>query len=529
MSVRNRRWRCPTRKIVLVSTLTILILFYWWTRPDPSYVVPPFEVGGKLKVVVVDENEERIADALVTPNGLRAIQAPGSWYSWQEHEHGRITPSTTNEDGLAEVTYPKWVNRTTGLLTAVVPIVVEHPEFCSQDGSECQVPQAGTVTPITRVHLHRGGRLRIKAYRPESTEPLGEFQWYDSSNWHRGKAGWKQEDGSRLTQTFPVGTHVLRVVDNAEPELLYFSDPITLNAVAGQIEDLQVHLRPAISVRGKLDCPAPVKDGYVIAHVIDSVVDAITGKSQIARWETWTHVDESGEFEFRSLPPAASISLLAWCDGYYSQQPDLQTIPAQMIAMKDIRSLPQFFSMREEPYFCLVRMAICSKCEVTVTDSLGLPIDEVNVGFAPNVTYDGRGSWMFGAATRYENIRPMESMSHLNRQLAWEKRRNDRSETLSPKFGGRTDADGLIQINNLVGRGPQRLWIDHERFVVRGSSQPPFNSDVSVEIQPGSSSKVTVVMVPKPKLTAGMLAPIPKTNPSGIVQQVVDHIKRIFE
>ena len=225
--------------------------------------------------------------------------------SWVEKQHGPPETVTTNEIGLAKISYPKWVSRQSGLLTKVLVVEVNHPEYCFEDTTEITVPQPGAITLIPRIHPQPGGRLKVKLVRENSAEPVERFRAIISAD--RRERSWKREGDVRLSPILTAARHVIRFVDYTDAESLQFSDPIIVDIVADQTQELEIPLRRGMAVRGELDAPKPVRGGYVTVNILDSANNPPANYDDFIHWQTWTTVDEDGKFEFRSLPHSASL------------------------------------------------------------------------------------------------------------------------------------------------------------------------------------------------------------------------------
>ena len=161
--------------------------------------------------------------------------------------------------------------------------------------------------------------MRVKAYREGSEEPLGQLRALVSGDWY--PQAWSFDGEAMLSPPVRTGEHVVRFVDYTDPDSLQFSDPVMFEAVAEKTEELELHLRPGLSIRGELDAPKPVKAGYVVAHISTAAPGAGSKHDQYISWKTWAHVAENGEFEIHSLPPTPSIAMLGWCEGYVYEHP----------------------------------------------------------------------------------------------------------------------------------------------------------------------------------------------------------------
>lgn len=516
------------RYLPLALVLMLIPVFVWNRQPRASFVEPPFEIGGTITLIVVDENENRVAEATIVPDGFRAVQDPGSFYSWIEDKHGPLSIVTTDQDGIAQIPYPKWVDPKSALLTSGLVVTVEHPDFCLETNVNCYLPQAGTVTPIPKAHLKQGGRLRIRAYREGSKEPLARFHSVVSGDHY--SIGWKTDGESRLSPNYAPGLHVIRIADHTDPAALQFSEAIVFEAIGGKTEDLDIQLEPGLVVRGQLDAPLPVRNGHVVVEILDLAAGPTSSWNQYTVWRTWTTVAENGEFEIRNLPPTTSLRMLAWCDGYVCQMPEFSTIPL-FAKSTEIKRLQQFFTIGPETNFCRIAMEPCARCAVTVVGTDGRPVEGIRVDFCPNVMAGPSGSAWFGHGTRDEMDAVEPDISYADyakKKLLKSAQIQPKSpDVLWPEYGGLTDAKGKVLIANLPGRGKEGLNVEHDRFVVSGTAKPPFRTNLQIDLQPGKTEEVSIVVEPKPAITDAMLTPPPPTSPT-VFQRLTEFLEEHF-
>ena len=195
--------------------------------------------------------------------------------------------------------------------------------------------------------------------------------------------------------------------------------------------------------------------------------------------------------------------------------------------------LPQFFQVKPDESFCRIAMEPCAKCEITVTDSRGRPVDGVEIGFSPNVSYQPRASWWFGGLGRDENERPPKPDSTLG-EVFRKRRWNgvDGSEPdpdrLDTTYSAVSDSSGKALITNLPGRGISQPEISHNDYVVRGSANPPFWAEAKVDLKPGETAKLAVVVVPKPALTAKITQPPSTKTGQTLMQMMTDFLQKAF-
>lgn len=523
---RRRRW--IARRVLLFTCLLVGAALYWFREPLLfGFVIPEFETGGTISVIVDDEAGDRVEGAQLTQHGLRSVLDPGTGYGWGTKEHGEHVTVSTDKLGRAEITYPRWVSRQQASLTSAVSVVAEHPDYCVPWNVDCPVPQKGVVARTPHITLKRGGRLRIKAVREGETIPLTDFQVLISGQWFPGR--WATEGDARLSPVIEPGPSVFRIVDRTDPERLQFSQAITFTSTAGQTTDFDVPLTPSMTVRGQLDpsIPRPVQNGFVVVTIHDEPITVAGTNVESVQWQTWTKVSENGDFEFASLPPSSEVRLLAWCDGSVSKLPDASTVPASSKQFVRARiSAPQFFTVTLDAQY-EIAMEPSAQCEVTVVTSSGKPVEGVEVHFSPNVIY-GRGSTMFGWAGRSEL--PLktngQSVGDILRQSRnqWDETKHD-PNFLRGSFGGVTDANGKVVVTGLPGRGRSSIEVYHDQWTVKGSLTPPFRSDVAVDLQPGQAATAKIVVVPKPTITDKLINPPPPPRGPSILSEAIQIIR----
>jgi len=513
---------------LLFTCLLVGAALYWFREPLLfGFVIPEFETGGTISVIVDDEAGDRVEGAQLTQHGLRSVLDPGTGYGWGTKEHGEHVTVSTDKLGRAEITYPRWVSRQQASLTSAVSVVAEHPDYCVPWNVDCPVPQKGVVARTPHITLKRGGRLRIKAVREGETIPLTDFQALISGQWFPGR--WATEGDARLSPVIEPGPSVFRIVDRTDPERLQFSQAITFTSTAGQTTDFDVPLTPSMTVRGQLDpsIPRPVQHGFVVVTIHDEPITVAGTNVESVQWQTWTKVSENGDFEFASLPPSSEVRLLAWCDGSVSKLPDASTVPASSKQFVRARiSAPQFFTVTLDAQY-EIAMEPSAQCEVTVVTSSGKPVEGVEVHFSPNVIY-GRGSTMFGWAGRSEL--PLktngQSVGDILRQSRnqWDETKHD-PNFLRGSFGGVTDANGKVVVTGLPGRGRSSIEVYHDQWTVKGSLTPPFRSDVAVDLQPGQAATAKIVVVPKPTITDKLINPPPPPRGPSILSEAIQIIR----
>ena len=96
---------------------------------DPKEPTYPVEVLS-IQTILVDANDQPIANAKATVNGMRCLEDPGSWYGWPSPNIGKVQDSQSGSNGKTDFRYPikfgvpeKWLTTTT------LDINFSHPDY----------------------------------------------------------------------------------------------------------------------------------------------------------------------------------------------------------------------------------------------------------------------------------------------------------------------------------------------------------------------------------------------------------------
>ncbi len=498
-------WHATPRFAALVLTAVALrCVSANAAEPAEQKTAPKIEIGGMAAVDVVDEDGKPVEGCTLIGIGLRSHQDPGTGYGWAVKNHGPHPVAVTDADGQAELAWPRWVERTHEVTTAKISVMADHPDYCLIGHQDVDV----AVGARTKVTLKRGGRLRLHAFRPGEKKPLTDFRAQISGHYDSLRT-WQDVTGGpagRISPAMEAGPRLIRLIQPEGDGTLLFSDLLRFESKVGVVEDRLLKLKPAMTVRGQLssNVPRPVRNGFVVAIVADQIAkDEYQAES--VDWQTWRPIDEDGTFEVNMLPPSDKVRLLAFCDGYVSKQPRKEQLPQHLKRFGDgigSFSLPQFFSLteRSDAVFT-VEMEQSATCRLKVVDAEEKPIEGVSAGLFPNVVYSS-GSTIFGTSHRSEDAMFEPRMTILGMLKKWQdyfpqEERDEVSPILQPTFYAKTDADGVVVIENLPPRSPQGLFAQHEKYVPAGT-KPPYRLQQQIRLKPGETSEARIRMVAKP-------------------------------
>lgn len=441
------------RWTVLAAAIVVILLAVWLVKASPKNPI--------AMIRVVDGAGNPISGAVVQPEGLRTKQGPyvSGWYGWMTGTTAVPNPPVrTGQDGYAVVPYPKYVFEE--IETGTLCLSVNHPEFVP-DRPECVVATAppagapwrdwldylwrrlqgkGLIARSDPVVLQPGATLRI------STAPgvvVGEDKWFakvsgvsvdDADFWLR------PEPGVMLTSRLGGGVHSVRAVRFDTDGSAWFSDVMTITAVAGQTNDLEVTFKRGVTVRGQLDdsVPRPVTNGRVVVNILPQ---GLKPKNSPPQWHGCGAVREDGSFEIASLPEG-DLEIVALCNGYVSTNGPGQTR----------MHYPQKHVLSTNDLAITIGMEPTARLEVRVTDDKGKPLPGVHVMTWPNVRY---GEW---SAT----ILMSDCYNSSDRYLAKRDGEIDWGKPV-PDFQGVSDTNGLAVLPNLPVTVAE-LAVKHPQF-----------------------------------------------------------------
>lgn len=448
---------------------------------------------------VVDGVGKPVAGAIIHPEGLRTKPGPyaGGWYSWRIGKNQAPgSPVTTDSQGYASVPYPKYVFER--IETGTVCLSVEHPDYAPAR-PECRVtltPPAGApwrawfdyvsdrvrhkalVAPTQPMVLQQGAVLILSmkpGAGPTQGSPLSaqiSSLSIDTENF------WLRPSPDVLvTRRLAPGQTAVRAIQFDANGSAWFSDVISITAVAGQTNEVTVELKPGCSVHGKLDqtVPRPIHDGRVIANIWPRNESPSGSPPQ---WHTWTNIQPDGSFVLPSLPEG-ELELVALSDGFVSTNG-----PG-----KYHFHYPQKWSLVGKELDIVIGMEPTACLEVTVQDDQGKPLAGARVGTWPNIRYGEWSATVIGEDC-YNTADWLKS--------------NDQRESLNNwwrnhqiRFTSTTDLSGVAIIRNLPAEA-NVFTVDHPRLglptVDTGFGQKARQS--AMVLRPGGTNQVTVRLEP---------------------------------
>lgn len=432
------------------------------------------------KVLVVDPDGNPIEDALVFCSGIRTKIEPGSHWIWNTETHGPVPKLNTNEQGIVEMPYPKYV--TEKLETGQMTWSVVHPDFVDfrEDRNVDDDPAV--------IELARGFRIAITAVDAVSGEKIKNDLYAIVG----GAFGdWKLHgNGMLVSPMFSKRVCTMRVVQLEEDKPTLFSEAIMIDpGDRSRVLLKDVKLSPGTRVEGRLDdsITRPVRNGYVSAHIASRPKGDNQQFDRNWNWMDKATIHEDGTFVFESLPTDEVLQMIPICDDWIPSKPDQATVltlyPESIARLDSTSTIPQLVALKGPLVQTTLAMEPSTSVQVTVTTPDGKPLSGATVAVTPNQSWFLGGSQVLGQQLSFREWLVTDRAGEI--EFA-----PDRVK----RFWQVTDEAGITVIKNLPPGTTESISVWHDDFELPISGQ---FRNVPVDLVAGEVAKVTVQLQPK--------------------------------
>lgn len=497
------------RFMIAIATLFILLF-----RPGIGEVVRAEEkfAGPQitLRVQVRNLEGDPVEGASVRPYGLRTRVQPSSQWGWVESRHGERPLVKTDEHGVAEVPYPKFVMEK--LETGQISWQVDHEDYIPflEDRSVDDAPveivlQYGRRIVIGAIDAKTGAAIRENLYASLGDGGFGFKEWNLTSS------------GMLMSRAVDLNRRMLRVFHAPSEGQILFSAPIDLEKHRDKSGVLirKVKLQPGTRIEGMTDesVPRPVMNGIAIIHVVEGVELEIWEARD--SWTDWTKINADGSFVFESLPRGSVVQIIAVCDGFVSAFPTEEEIKnvgydskmkeKKVLEYLSIRVIPQLAELKGDRISPTIRMEQTAICRVKVLDPDGQPLAGAAVVMYPNQYWLGRGSQIVGSGS---SIRPFLLLKREMREQIWDLTNRHKLQELgsrspaSDRYSTKTNAAGIAEIKTVPG-GPEgsprseMVYVQHDHFDQPADRFGGSRRRASVKLTRGKTTEITIKMEKK--------------------------------
>jgi hypothetical protein len=446
------------------------------TASEQSTVQVPDQRLIQIPVRVVNAEGEPLAGVTISPWALRSSRGHGSW---NEKATGHKLPpdSTTDEEGIARVTYPYYAHTEEHVRTSQVTISLDHREYAHVSHEDINVPYEGGEKPH-EVVLPRGVTVEVEPIqdgRPADLENLYVL-WSDGRSWKPAVVPQVISSRKLRIPPLPAGQGSLLLVRLVDGHATHFSRIDTFTGQAGETLDLHLELAPAVRITGHVsdNVPRPIKNGRAKYASFKKQNNSFAEVD----WFSWVPIAPDGTFIIESWPAGETLQMIALCDEYVAKS---GAPPAEIEPRKDDPfQRPQVFLPDQYAQEITLEMEPMVRCEVQVVDHRDQPVAEATISSCPNV-----GWWGTGPQIYCHPLVRSEELVVKRRYLS----------LVDPKepypFEVVTDSRGRAKL--LLPSGREDLYVDHDHFelpVNRGWRDVPFQlvigetTHARLELQP---------------------------------------------
>ena len=427
-------------------------------RPDP----PDFEARDRIEILVVDDLQVPVSDAVVTIRGLRMRGDPGSAYGYR----GEEPVGCTDLDGLVRLDYWTWISKHGR--TRAVDLFVTHPGFVSFRDSSFPVGPG-----IHTVELQRGATVVVSGWIGTPANVVAELTIQVDGDSRLGSDSWRREaDGRFSTDRLAPGPHLIMLEHESEAHGHCFSEIERFELLEGGYEVLPLELHPAERLEGVLDSvtPRPIVDGNALLYLQARGPD---GREPDISRRFETPILADGTFSFDELPRGRG-QIFALCRGWASRRTMADSAADAGIRFgvggrvrvspeREREALEEFgdraFQLQRitippatDPF--VVSMEPTATVEIVVKLEDGTPVVGASVGASPNIGFIGgintlapwrswRAETDLEGRARIEDIprnpRVMVSAGHPDYEMRW--RRN----AVEARSGETTTAEVIMK------------------------------------------------------------------------------------
>ncbi|HJQ78438.1 MAG TPA: hypothetical protein VJ828_00715, partial [Lacipirellulaceae bacterium] len=444
------------RKWTIACTVVTVALWFVALRAAevPNVAKIAAELAGgqqmlELPVRVVDSDGKPVAKAKVTPWALRSSQGHGLWQ--EKDERAGVGPKEvfTAEDGTAIILYPRYHDAEEQIATISVSLFVDHPEFAYLDGLHIDVPLE-TDGPH-EIKLAAGVPLEIRPREGDKPANLDNLfaVWSDGRSWQKGAAPEKTADGTLRIPAMPPGKNSVLLVKLDGERATHFSTITDVELALGEPKTIDVELRPALRIEGKVsdDVPRPVQNGRLKTWSLRASREDFNRVT----WFSWAPIRPDGTFTIDGWPAGEPLQVIALCDGYHATSGKAPAVVANPPdPATDGFTRPQVFEPAEgEPIELAMEPLV--QCVATALDGDEKPVAGIKVMSWPNVQWWNDGSQIYCA--------PLVRGERLVRECDYS---GSDDKAFPHPFTRRAGADGKVTLE--LPAGTERLAIESEVY-----------------------------------------------------------------
>jgi hypothetical protein len=477
----------PVSKCLIVLAVAIVFPFAAFSRaaaPKLDPVAKALEKTAdkqqmlKLPVVVVDSAGNPVTKAKVTPWALRSSQGHGWWSDDDKRAGAGPKEVVTDENGEAEVLYPKFRDVEEQIRTIAVSLFVDHPKYAYVSALHIDVPLQNEGP--YEIKLNDGVMLEVRPLIDGKPADLSTIRalWSDGRSWRPGSAPEQTPEGTLRIPALSPGKNSVLLVKLDGDRATHFSKITDVELKQNEPVSIDVALSPAVSIKGVLsdNVPRPVRRGRVKIETLPPS----QGDYQRVGWHTWTPVQPDGTFTIERWPANERLQLVALSDGFHAASGNPPDVVEGYNRQTDGFTRPQVFDPVQDGQIEVV-MTPLVRCVATAVDEAEKPIPGVKVVSWPNVGWWNGGSQIYcESLVRGENL--LKERDYFKAV----------DKTFAEPFQATTDAKGKAILE--LPAGGEGLAVQDELYEL-----PAFlgRRDVKIKLVAGETTETMLRLQPR--------------------------------
>ncbi|MBL4770658.1 MAG: hypothetical protein JKY61_05850 [Planctomycetes bacterium] len=355
--------------------------------------IPPQIIGDlnskvPITIRVLDETNTPVAMATVRVYAMLSDDNPNEHFQYR----GVPVGGTTDHDGRLKLDIWEWVN--IDGRAREVTLQVTHEAFVIFTGNIL----IGSTESV--IYLERGPTVVVTGWYGAHSKIIRNLELHIDDETDLGLNAWSPLlDGRLATNRIPKGVHWI-VASYTHPKLGRMSSLAERFEVQEfGWETLHLELHPTTTFIGQLDAsvPRPIINGKIMLIMHSESLDA---SDPVISKGFPSDIAPDGSFTIPNLRPGVG-QFFALCQGWSSSKGALDTTLHRTVQGESLPSeagnsqthllqhtrVPQI----DNPY--IVLMERTGSLKVTVSGSIGDPLESATVYAMPNINVTGVGSW----------------------------------------------------------------------------------------------------------------------------------------
>jgi len=407
-------------------------------------------------MVVKDADGKPVADAVLKPWAVRSSQGHGMWREGPAGEPGP-QESTTDADGMATITYPKYHSVGEQVAVTAVTVSIDHPDHPHVSHEDVTVPTTSTEPHVASLPSGAAIEVTVNLDGKPINDKNIRAMWSGGRNFYGGTDITVHDDGTLRIPPLTEGPGQFILLRLDGTKVTHFSKINKVDVVASPDPiRLEVEMIAALPVRGKLsdNVPRPVRNGRV---KLTSIGDGESWNG--VEWFDWAPVAADGTFVIDDWPQNEPLQLIALCDGFIAGNGKAPTsVPPERAT--GIGPRAQVF-LEPQASEIVIDMKPLVRCRFECKNAFDKPLADIVVASSPNIFW-----WNFGSQLYCDPL-----VDPIDFLMSGKYESSEASKNLPRPFHGTTDAKGVVEFDLPAGNASIYAQSERHQLAARGGNR----------------------------------------------------------